>query len=49
MPGLPFITEDGLGTVLRVHMKDHTVKVQLENGHTVNVAWSDVAEPDHDS
>ena len=47
--GQRVITEDGLGTVLRVHMKDHTVKVQLENGHTVNVAWSDVAEPDHDS
>ena len=46
--GKKVITDDGLGTDLRVHMKDRTVKVQLESGHTVNVAWSDVAEPEHD-
>ena len=47
--GQRVITDEGLGTVLRVHMKDHTVKVQLESGHNVNVPWSDVAEPDHES
>ena len=47
--GQRVITDDGLGTVLRVHMKDHTVKVQLESGHNVNVPWSDVAEVEHDS
>lgn len=45
--GQRVITDEGLGTVLRVHMKDHTVKVQLESGHNVNVPWSDVAEPEH--
>ena len=42
------ITDEGVGTVLRVHMKDHTVKVQLESGHNVNVPWSDVAETEHE-
>ena len=46
--GRKVITDEGTGTVLRVHMKDHTVKVQLENGHTINVSWSDVAEVEHD-
>jgi cell fate regulator YaaT (PSP1 superfamily) len=45
--GKRVITDEGIGTVLRVHMKDHTVKVQLESGHNVNVPWSDVAEPEH--
>lgn len=45
--GRKVITDEGTGTVLRVHMKDHTVKVQLENGHTINVSWSDVAEVEH--
>lgn len=45
--GRKVITDEGTGTVLRVHMKDHTVKVQLENGHTINVPWSDVAEVEH--
>lgn len=46
--GQQVITDEGFGTVLRVHMKDHTVKVQLESGHNVNVLWSDVAEPEHE-
>lgn len=46
--GRRVITDEGVGTVLRVHMKNHTVKVQLENGHTVNVSWSDVAEAEHE-
>lgn len=46
--GRRVITDEGLGTVLRVHVKDSTVKVQLESGHTINVAWTDVAEPDHE-
>ncbi|WP_301860197.1 stage 0 sporulation family protein [uncultured Megasphaera sp.] len=46
--GKKVMTDDGVGTVLRIHMKDHTVKVQLDTGHSVNVAWSDVAELDHD-
>jgi cell fate regulator YaaT (PSP1 superfamily) len=46
--GQRVITDEGVGTVLRVHMKDHTVKVQLESGHNVNVPWSDVAEPEHE-
>jgi cell fate regulator YaaT (PSP1 superfamily) len=46
--GQRVITDEGLGTVLRVHMKDHTVKVQLESGHNINVPWSDVAVPDQD-
>ena len=46
--GRKVITDEGTGTVLRVHTKDHTVKVQLENGHTINVSWSDVAEVEHD-
>lgn len=45
--GRKVITDEGTGTVLRIHMKDHTVKVQLENGHTINVPWSDVAEVEH--
>ncbi|MGE1061931.1 stage 0 sporulation family protein [Megasphaera paucivorans] len=46
--GQRVITDDGLGTILRVHMKDHTVKVQLESGHTVNISWADIAVPDQD-
>ena len=46
--GRKVITDDGVGTVLRIHMKDHTVKVQLDTGHTVNVSWSDVAEVEHE-
>lgn len=46
--GKRVITDEGLGTVLRVHVKTHTVRVQLESGQTVNVAWNDVAEPEND-
>lgn len=47
--GQRVITDEGIGSVLRVHMKDHTVKVQLESGHNVNVPWNDIApaEDDH--
>lgn len=46
--GRRVITDSGLGTVLRVHMKDHTVKVQLESGRTINVSWNDIGEPEHE-
>lgn len=46
--GQRVMTDEGVGTVLRVHMKDHTVKVQLESGHNINVAWSDIGEAEHD-
>lgn len=46
--GKRVITDEGVGTVLRVHMKDHTVKVQLESGHSINVSWSDVAETENE-
>ncbi len=46
--GKKVMTDEGVGTVLRIHMKDHTVKVQMESGHMVNVAWSDVAELDNE-
>lgn len=46
--GRKVMTDDGTGTVLRVHMKDHTVKVQLDTGHTINISWSDVAEIEHE-
>ena len=46
--GKRVITDEGLGTVLRVQVKTHTVRVQLESGQTVNVAWNDVAEPEND-
>ncbi|WP_101912841.1 PSP1 domain-containing protein [Megasphaera vaginalis (ex Bordigoni et al. 2020)] len=46
--GKRVITDEGLGTILRVHMKDRTVRVQLESGRSVNVAWSDMAEPEDD-
>ena len=46
--GKSVITDEGLGTVLRVNVKTHTVRVQLESGQTVNVAWNDVAEPEND-
>lgn len=42
--GKRVMTDEGVGTVLRVHMKDHTVKVQLESGHNINVPWSDVGK-----
>ena len=42
------MTDEGVGTVLRVHMKDHTVKVQLESGHNINVPWSDIGETEHE-
>ena len=43
------MTDGGVGTVLRVHMKDKTVKVQLESGHNINVPWSDVGETEHEN
>ena len=46
--GKRVMTDEGVGTVLRVHMKDHTVKVQLESGHNINVPWSDVGETEHE-
>ncbi len=46
--GRKVMTDDGIGTVLRIHTKDHTVKVQLETGQTINVSWSDVAEIEHE-
>lgn len=46
--GKRVMTDEGVGTVLRVHMKDHTVKVQLESGHNINVPWSDIGETEHE-
>lgn len=45
--GKRVMTDEGVGTVLRVHMRDHTVKVQLESGRTINVPWNDVGEAEH--
>lgn len=45
--GKRVMTDEGPGTVLRVHMRDHTVKVQLESGHNINVPWHDVGEVEH--
>lgn len=47
--GKRVMTDEGVGTVLRVHMKDKTVKVQLESGHNINVPWSDVGETEHEN
>lgn len=46
--GQKVMTDEGLGAVLRVHMKDHTVKVQLESGHNINVPWGDIAPAEDD-
>lgn len=46
--GQKVITDDGIGTVLRVRMKNQTVKVQLDSGRNVDVDWSDIAVPEDD-
>lgn len=40
--GQRVMTDDGLGTILRVRMKNQTVKVQLESGRNVDIAWADI-------
>ena len=45
--GQRVMTDDGLGTILRVRMKNQTVKVQLESGRTVDIAWADVVISEH--
>lgn len=47
--GQKVITDEGLGTILRVRMKNQTVKVQLETGRNIDVAWSDIAVPEDDA
>jgi hypothetical protein len=47
--GKKVMTDEGVGTVLRIQGKEHTVRVQLESGQTIKVNWTDVAEIEHES
>lgn len=44
--GKEVVTDEGIGKVLKVNHRKHTVKVQLEAGRTIDLKWSDVALPD---
>lgn len=44
--GKEVVTEEGLGKVLRINKNKQTVKVQLEAGRTIDLAWADVVLPD---
>ena len=46
--GQRVMTDDGLGTILRVRTKNQTVKVQLESGRNVDIAWSDIVISDNE-
>jgi cell fate regulator YaaT (PSP1 superfamily) len=46
--GQRVMTDDGLGTILRVRTKNQTVKVQLESGRNVDIAWSDIVVSDNE-
>ena len=44
--GKEVVTDEGIGKVLKVNHHNHTVKIQLEAGRTIDLKWSDVALPD---
>ncbi len=46
--GKNVMTEEGMGKVLKVNKNKKMVKVQLDEGRTIDLPWSEVAVPDED-
>lgn len=44
--GKDVVTDEGVGKVVKINKNKKTVKVQLEAGRTIDLPWSEVAEPD---
>lgn len=44
--GKEVVTDEGLGKVLKINRNKHMVKVQLDEGRTIDVRWSDVSLPE---
>lgn len=44
--GKDVVTDEGIGKVVKINKNKKTVKVQLEAGRTIDLPWSEVAEPD---
>lgn len=44
--GKDVVTDEGLGKVLKINRNKRMVKVQLDEGRTVDLPWSEVALPD---
>lgn len=44
--GKDVVTDEGLGKVLKVNRNKKTVKVQLEAGRTIDLAWNEVSAPE---
>ncbi len=44
--GKDIVTEEGIGKVVKINTNRKTVKVQLEDGRTIDFPWAEVAAPD---
>lgn len=44
--GKEVVTDEGLGKVLKINRNKHMVKIQLDEGRTIDVKWSDVSLPE---
>ena len=44
--GKDVVTDEGIGKVLKINRNKHMVKVQLDEGRTIDVKWADVSVPD---
>lgn len=46
--GKAVVTEEGIGKVLKINRNKRLVKVQLDEGRTIDLKWSEVTPPDVD-
>ena len=46
--GKDVVTDEGMGKVLKINRNKKTVKVQLEEGRTIDLPWTDIVLPDEE-
>ena len=46
--GREVVTDEGLGKVLKINRNKKMVKVQLDEGRTIDLPWSEIVLPDEE-
>lgn len=46
--GKDVVTDEGMGKVLKINRNKKTVKVQLEEGRTIDLPWTEIVLPDEE-